>query len=169
VRLSGRRRAATLALLLFLGVSALAAEEGTPIPTADFKAAPEKAKAENPLLRFEIVTLGSYPISMFYIGIVYDVMRYYDNDRDPAYAPWPFNNGSSSVALDNSERVERLKAALYLSLSVGVIDVLIHATKVQKAKRLREAMMSAAPENAGPSTPSAPEVTTAPEPPGSGP
>jgi hypothetical protein len=159
--LAGRRAAAALALLLALGIASSAAEEGTPIPTAGFKAAPDEAKAEHPLLRFEIVTLGSYPISMFYVGFAYDIMRYYDNGRDPAYAPWPFNSGSSSVALDNSERVERLKAALYFSISVGLIDAVIHASKVKKAKRLREAMMMAAPAAA--------EASAAPEPPGDGP
>jgi len=144
-----RRLAVVFAFACFslFGLPALGAQT---TPNADALALPEEEpKAENPLLRLEIVSLGSYPISLFYIGFVYDIKRYYENNRDSAYLPWPFN-ATSSVSLDNSERVARLEAALCLSLSVGVIDALIHASKVKKAKRLREAQKWATAPEAGP-------------------
>jgi len=144
-----RRLAVVFAFAWFslFGLPALGAQT---TPNADALALPEEEpKAENPLLRLEIVSLGSYPISLFYIGFVYDIKRYYENNRDSAYLPWPFN-ATSSVSLDNSERVARLEAALCLSLSVGVIDALIHASKVKKAKRLREAQKWATAPEAGP-------------------
>jgi hypothetical protein len=154
----GRRAALSLALLAILGVNSLVAETsantgaaanaGT-TANADALAVPEGIKHENPLFRFEIVSLGSYPLSLFYIGFIYDIKRYYDNGKDSAYAPWPFR-GSSSVSLTNAERMDRLEAALFLSLSVGAVDALIHAIKVKKAQRLREAQMWAAAGGEGP-------------------
>jgi hypothetical protein len=130
------RRAVAVAFFCLFGLSALGAQT---TPNADVLTFPEEEeKAENPFLRLEIVSLGSYPISLFYIGFIYDIKRYYENNQDSAYLPWPFN-ATSSVSLDNSERVARLEAALCLSLSVGVIDAIIHASKVKKEKRLREA------------------------------
>jgi hypothetical protein len=124
-----------ISLLFGVGLSALYAEAA---PTADLLTLPDEEKPENPLLRLEIVSLGSYPITLFYVGFIYDIKRYYENGKDAAYAPWPFR-GTNAVALDNSERMARLEAALCLSFAVGIVDAAIHASKVKKAKRLREA------------------------------
>jgi hypothetical protein len=144
-----RRRAVVFAFACFclFGLSTLGAQT---TPNADALALPEEEpKAENPFRRLEIVSLGSYPISLFYIGFIYDIKRYYENNRESAYLPWPFN-ATSSVSLDNAERVSRLEAALCLSFTVGVIDAIIHASKVKKAKRLREAQKWATSPEEGP-------------------
>jgi hypothetical protein len=132
-----------LVLALLLCALPRAGAQATVDP--DVLAVPDEIKNENPIRRLEIVSLGSYPIALFYVGFMYDIKRYYENGRDSAYAPWPFR-GSNAVSLDNSERMARLEAALALSLTVGVIDGIIHASKVKKAKRLREARLWAAAE-----------------------
>jgi hypothetical protein len=143
---AGTARAALALCLLLCALPRLGAQATANAGALEVS---DEIKKENPLLRLEIVTLGSYPLALFYVGFIYDIQRYYENDRDSAYAPWPFR-GSNSVALDNSERMARLEAALALSLTVGVIDGIIHASKVKKAKRLREARLEAAAEGALP-------------------
>jgi hypothetical protein len=93
---------------------------------------------ENPLLRFEIVSLGSFPITVFYTDFLFDLALYFSNGFDSNYAPWPFN-GSSSSSLTDNESLVRLGAALGLSLTVGAVDWLIHSSKLKAQKRLREA------------------------------
>jgi len=154
------RIAAALALVLSGGLSLGA--QSSPISASE---AEDGTKDENPLLRFEIVSLGSYPFSLLYVGFAADLARYYGNGRDPAYAPWPFNS-SSSVSLDNAERMQRLEAALCVSFAVGLVDAFIHAQKVKKAKRLRAALLDAAAAESAPEgaavTPAAPVAPVAP-------
>ncbi|MGA2547698.1 MAG: hypothetical protein ABSF43_14190 [Rectinemataceae bacterium] len=98
-------------------------------------------KPENPYSRFEIVSLGSFPIMLFYTGFVFDLGRYAANNFDSSYAPWPFQS-AYSVALSDSDRLTRIGAALGASMVVGAIDAYLHAAKLKKAKRLREARES---------------------------
>ena len=160
------RLASRLALpaLLLLGAASLGAQVSTSAGTqsstsagsqtssvsgaqadsdADAFDLPEETKSENPLRRFEIVSLGSYPITLFYVGFMDDFRRYSTSGWDASYLPW--NSGSSS--LSNSERIQRLEAALCFSVAIGAIDAIIHAEKVKKAKRLREAKLWADAED----------------------
>jgi hypothetical protein len=128
-----RRRAATLVILCALGGLSSLGAQTTPNP--DALPTQDEIKNENPLMRFEIVTLGSYPISLFYIGFVDGIVGYYSHGQDSSYLPWNL----SSSSLSNDERVAILEQAFCLSLSIGLIDAFIHANKVKKEKRLREA------------------------------
>jgi hypothetical protein len=147
------RRLAVAVLCLLLGMTALAAQAAPAVPAPGSPAEDalpklEQEKAENPISRFEIVSLGSYPITLFYVGFAFDLQRWFANGRDANYAPWPFNGGSS-VALTDSQRLTRLGAALGVSFAVGAVDAIIHAGKVKAAERLREARLSIPPA-AGP-------------------
>jgi hypothetical protein len=101
-------------------------------------------KPENPFYRFEIVSLGSYPITLFYMGLAFDFKRYYDNGFNSAYAPL-----ISDDSLTDSDRWVRLGAALCVSCVVGAIDAIIHDSKVKAAKRLRAAEAAGADDAAG--------------------
>jgi len=98
--------------------------------------APEKP--ENPLSRLEIVSLGSFPIMLFYTGFVFDLGRFFANNFDTAYAPWPIQS-SYSAPLSESDRVVRLGVALGASFAVGGIDAYLHQAKLKKARRLHDA------------------------------
>jgi hypothetical protein len=98
-----------------------------------------EGKPENPFYRFEIVSLGSYPITLFYVGLAFDFKRYSDNGFDSAYVPL-----FSDDSLTDSDRWVRLGAALCVSCVVGAIDAIIHDSKVKAAKRLRAAEADAA-------------------------
>jgi hypothetical protein len=93
---------------------------------------------ENPYSRLEIVSLGSFPILLFYSGFAFDLQRFFANGLDPAYAPWPFQN-AYSAPLTDSDRGVRLGVALGASLVVGCVDAYLHAAKLRKARRLHEA------------------------------
>ena len=102
------------------------------------------AGPENPYRRFEIVSLGSFPIMLFYSGFCFDLGRYFANDFNSLYAPWPFQN-QYSAPLTDADRYARIGAALGACVVVGAIDAYIHAMKVKKARRLREALEASEP------------------------
>ena len=147
----------TWASPLGAGAQTAAAQEA-PARTATAQPAAQDAlpltvseKPENPYSRFEIVLLGSLPFMLFYTGFVFDLGRYAANNFDSSYAPWPFQS-AYSVALSDSDRLTRIGAALGASMVVGAIDAYLHAAKLKKAKRLREAhesLGSAPPSAAG--------------------
>jgi len=91
-------------------------------------------KPEDPFYRFEIVSLGSYPITLFYAGLVLDFERYYENGFNSAYIPL-----ASDDSLTDNDRWVRLGAALCVSCVVGAIDAIIHYSKVKAAERLQAA------------------------------
>jgi hypothetical protein len=106
----------------------------------------DEGKPENPFLRFEIVALGSYPITLFYSDLGFDFYRYAQNNYSSTYIPL-FN----SIALKDSERWSRLGVALGISAFVGLVDAVIHLYKVNEARRKFEL-----PKTAAPVAPSAP-------------
>lgn len=73
------------------------------------------------LRRFEIVSLGAFPILLFYSRIALDMGRFAGNGFDSSYAPWPFRN-EFSYKPDASEQWLAVKVAFGLSLGVGALD-----------------------------------------------
>lgn len=73
------------------------------------------------LRRFEIISLGAFPVLLFYSRIALDTGRYVGNGFDSSYAPWPFRN-EFSYKPNNDEQWLAVKVAVGLSLSVGVLD-----------------------------------------------
>ncbi len=102
------------------------------------------APPENPYSRFEIVSLGSFPIMLFYADFAFDLQRYVSNGFASTYAPWPFKT-EFSATLTDSQRLTRLGTALGASFVVGAIDAYLHFVKLKKAQRLREASESPGP------------------------
>jgi len=93
-----------------------------------------EAKPENPWRRFEIVSLGAFPLSLFYVGFGFDLGHYIGSDFDYRYAPWPFQN-SASILPSDSERLVRIASAAALSLAIGSVDAIIHAGKMRAAQQ----------------------------------
>ncbi len=110
---------------------------------------PSQAAPENPWRRFEIVSLGSFPIMLFYTQFGADFGLYASHGFNQAYAPWPFKT-VSSYSPGTSEQVARLGAAFVLSLVIGGIDAVIHAAKTRPRHQV-------APEAPGSQSP-APEA-----------
>ncbi|MDA8424738.1 MAG: hypothetical protein M0Z80_01255 [Treponema sp.] len=108
---------------------------------------PTDTKPEDPWRRFEIISIGAFPISLFYMGFGFDLGGYIGSGFDSRYAPWPFQNSSSILPTD-SQRLGRIGAAIGLSLVIGGIDAIIHQAKI-KAEARREAAKSVELDSGG--------------------
>ena len=130
---TGQQPASTAPAAAPSAAAAAAAAQADALPLLTPNASPE-----NPLLRLEIVSLGSFPIMLFYTGFVFDLGRYFSNNLDSSYAPWPFQS-IYSAPLSDSDRLTRAGVALGASLVVGGIDAFLHQMKLRKARRLHDA------------------------------
>lgn len=122
-----RRRFAAACLVALFAVS-MAAGQST--PTVSPAAVPEPyTKDEFPawaigVRRFEIVSLGAFPILLFYTRFAADLQRYIANHFDGAFVPWPFKNENSYTPTD-SEQISYVLTAAGLSLAFGAIDAIL--------------------------------------------
>jgi len=76
------------------------------------------------LWRAEVVLVGSFPITLFLTLETYDLFRYFNTGFDAAYAPWPFNTGST-LNLSAQEQTLIIVTALSFSLTVAVLDFML--------------------------------------------
>lgn len=78
----------------------------------------------NGFRRFEIVSLGSFPLMLFYTRQVYDMYRYIDNGFDRSYTPWPFKP-ANAASLSSSEQWTNILIAGGLAVVIATIDAII--------------------------------------------
>ena len=151
--MSGRAQSIVLAALIFglAAAESLTAQTQASSPSAAPAAAASSTALplapsgpENPFRRFEIVSLGTFPIMLFYSDFGFDLQRYSAHNFDSLYAPWPIKS-PTSAPLTDSERYARIGVALGACVIVGAIDAYFHAMKVRKARRLHDALESAQP------------------------
>ncbi len=76
------------------------------------------------LYRAEVILVGSLPITLFFSLESYDFYRYFNTGLNAAYAPWPFNTGST-LNLTPQEETFIVVSAVGLSLTVAVIDFML--------------------------------------------
>lgn len=74
--------------------------------------------------RFEIVSLGAFPILLFYTRFASDAARYVRNGFDAEYAPWPFKDEQSYEPSDDEQWKSVLTAA-GLSVAFAAVDAII--------------------------------------------
>jgi hypothetical protein len=135
---------------LSLGLGDLHADDLLPPPsllTADFglsassttslasaKALPPgfSATGENPYRRFEIIALGSFPLTLLYTNLAFQITHYAENGFDARWAPWPFS-GEYTDSISDSERFSRMGVAAGLSFVVAGIDALVRLSREKKA------------------------------------
>lgn len=122
-----RRR---IAAVFLLALVAIATTTGQSTQTVSAAAVPEPyAKGEFPawavgVRRFEIVSLGAFPILLFYTRFAADMQRYISNHLDGVFVPWPFKNENSYTPTD-SEQISYVLTAAGLSLAFGAIDAIL--------------------------------------------
>jgi hypothetical protein len=124
------RAGAVLALVLATA-SVAWPQSGTAAPaSAAVSALPEPYRKDEfpPWLagarRFEIISLGAFPILLFYTRLAFDLRRYVDYGFESTYAPWPFRNEASYQPSDQ-EQVLSILTAAGLSLAFGTVDALL--------------------------------------------
>ncbi len=90
------------------------------------------------LRRAEIISFGSLPFVTFAASIYYDVFRYFSNNRDEAYLPWPLKKSEIAVPLSQQEQKNILLASVGISLGVAVFDFSIRQIKRSARNRAEE-------------------------------
>jgi hypothetical protein len=80
------------------------------------------------LRRAEIVAFGSFPFAIFVSSFGVDTYRFFTNDGDMLFAPWPFNLGGVAEKTQD-ELKTTITVAVGLSLAVSVLDFLIVSNK----------------------------------------
>jgi len=76
------------------------------------------------LRRADIVAFGSFPFMLFFTTFAVDSYRFYSNDWDWRYAPWPLK-APGAIEMDESQRIASFTVAAGLSLLVAVVDYCI--------------------------------------------
>jgi hypothetical protein len=162
----------------------LHAEEGTAAAASDGSAAPGLPPAtqpqaqvaapgalppglsvaqENPFRRFEIIAFGSFPITLLYTNIAFQVTHYVQSGFDSRWAPWPFT-GEYTDSITDSERFTRMGVAAGISLAVAGLDALIRHARAKKAARLATPLPPAAAPAPAPAAPAATAPLPSPSP-----
>jgi hypothetical protein len=81
------------------------------------------------------VAFGSFPFTMFLSTFTMDSIRFFKNDRDRAYLPWPLK-GPGAVEMSREEKEQTLLIAVAASLSIAIADFAI--VKVKRNREVRE-------------------------------
>lgn len=80
------------------------------------------------LRRFEIITVGAFPIMYLFTGVGYDYGYYVASGFSQTYIPWPVGQGTSQWTSTNnpdllqSKNITVISVALGLSLVVAGVD-----------------------------------------------
>jgi hypothetical protein len=122
------RLLAALLLILFClssGWSQSATTGSSPAPSVSALPEPYTRDEFPPwaigLRRFEIISLGAFPILLFYTRLGFDFSRYLEHGFQAEYAPWPLKNEKSYVATDDEQMLSVVTAA-GLSITFGALD-----------------------------------------------
>ncbi len=78
----------------------------------------------NTIRRYEIVSLGAFPILLFYTRFGFEIQRFIQNGFASAYVPWPFKNENSYVPTDE-EQLQSVLTAAGLTVAFGVLDAIM--------------------------------------------
>ena len=105
---------------------------------------PYKKSEFNPLVldirRAEIIAFGTFPFTVLFSTVFYEVFRYFYNGMDSAYLPWPFKDSSTAIAITNDEYKTLLIASAGISVGIGVVDFIVRkALKKRRERREAEA------------------------------
>ncbi|MDR1024499.1 MAG: hypothetical protein LBL56_02140 [Treponema sp.] len=90
------------------------------------------------LRRGEIVAFGSFPFTVFLSTVTMDSFRYFNNDRNPAYLPWPLK-GPGAVEMSREEKERTLFFAAAASVTIALVDFTIVAVRRHR-EAVREQM-----------------------------
>jgi hypothetical protein len=85
------------------------------------------------LRRWNIISFGVFPFSMFFTRFVTDIIRW-NNHNDFSYAPWPVNF-AGSVEMTNSEIGRTLLIAAGVSATIALVDIIIIRNRREGERR----------------------------------
>ncbi|MDR0320414.1 MAG: hypothetical protein LBI28_02835 [Treponema sp.] len=97
------------------------------------------------LRRWDIITFGLFPFSIFTVTFVTDTIRWYNannfnfSEEGRRYAPWPLKSGNAP-GMSNDEYVQTILIAAGVSAAVALIDLLIVTIKRNNERRRMESL-----------------------------
>jgi hypothetical protein len=120
--MNGRLARAVLLCLLLAALCAgtLGAQEHTPVPYTPGEFAPWMQD----LWRAEVITVGSFPFTLFLTLEIYDSWRYATNGFNPSYAPWPIGAGAGTTYTPQ-ETAWIAVSAVSISVLIAGLDYLL--------------------------------------------
>jgi CubicO group peptidase (beta-lactamase class C family) len=114
----------------------------TTTSTFDASAFPQWAKD---MRRWDIITFGVFPFSMFTVTFITDIVRWNNangfdfSETGRQYAPWPLKT-AGGIEMTNDEYTRTILLALGLSMTVALVDLIIVKIKRHNALRRTENM-----------------------------
>jgi len=99
------------------------------------------------LRRFDVITFGAFPFSMFFVTFVTDMFRWKDannfdfSEEGRQYAPWPLKS-AGAVEMTNEEYTRTILLAVGVSAAIALVDLLIVNVKRAKERRRIESLPS---------------------------
>jgi hypothetical protein len=118
--------------LLLAAAAAFPQEKSQPGKTPEEYEKEEFSPFLKALRRGEIILFGSFPITLFLTFEVYDLGRFFANDRRMEYAPWPVRPPNAEP-YTTEETIGVLVTAVSLSLALAVADYLIGRIVAKRA------------------------------------
>jgi len=97
--------------------------------------------------RFDIITFGIFPFSMFFVTTVTDTLRWRDangldfSEEGRRYAPWPLKS-AGAVEMTNDEFTRTLYIAAGVSVGLALIDLIVVNIKRAVERRRMESIPS---------------------------
>jgi len=82
------------------------------------------------LRRYEVIAIGSYPITFFASSLIYDFSIYAANDFNPAYSMGSQRDGNDIGIIVGS--------AVCVSLVIATVDLIINISKRNKAEKAKD-------------------------------
>jgi len=92
--------------------------------------------------RFDIITFGIFPFSMFAVATVTDFFRWWENEWDPRYAPFSRLFTAGAAELTNDEVLRTVLIAAGVSAAIALIDYLIVKNRRDNERRKAESLPS---------------------------
>lgn len=118
-------RSLILALLVLVaGTFGSWAQASQPSPLPEPYRADEFPEWVQDLRRWEIVSLGAFPLILFYTRLGFDFGRYAESGFLAEYAPWPFKS-EYSYSPSRDEQVTAVLTAAALSAAFGLVDAAV--------------------------------------------
>jgi hypothetical protein len=134
--------------LLFNGAYKASAQSlSTTKPTESTYNSSELPQWVKDFRRFDIITFGIFPFSMFFVTFAADMIRWNDannlefTEEGRRYAPWPLKS-AGAVEMTNDEFTTTLLIAAGVSVGFALIDLLIVSIKRASERRRVESLPS---------------------------
>ncbi len=121
-----------LLLLILISFSVLSLLPAQQLPPPDPLLPEDYSPEEFPLWahdlrRYEVIAIGSYPITFFASSLIYDFSIYAANDFNPSYSMGSQRDGNDIGIIIGS--------AVGISLVIATVDLIINTSRRKKAEK----------------------------------